>query len=191
MSEAKIQCGVVGVGRMGRHHARVYAQSEGAELVGVVDVRPEAAAAIVEVARITAGGLSRYFAVERPRLMVAGLNPHAGEHGLMGDEDERVIRPAVEALVATGIDAVGPVSADTMFHAEARAGYDAAICMYHDQALIPIKALAFDHAVNVTLGQDETPPVVNIRTRGRSLDCARVCVAQNKTACSNNICRLI
>ena len=107
---------------------------------------------IVRIARITVDGLIRHFAVARPRLLFAGLNPHAGEDGLMGHEDEEIVRPAVSELAGEGIDARGPVSADTMFHAEARATYDAAICMYHDQALIPVKTLAFDEAVNVTLG---------------------------------------
>jgi len=108
--------------------------------------------AIVETARITARDLSARFGISSPRIAVSGLNPHAGEGGAMGHEDERIVRPAVEALKAQGIDAFGPLPADTMFHARARAGYDAAICMYHDQALIPAKALAFDETVNVTLG---------------------------------------
>ena len=108
--------------------------------------------AIVTTARITANDLKRRFGIERPRLAVSGLNPHAGEGGSMGSEDEAVIRPAIDALRAEGIDAFGPLPADTMFHARARAGYDAAICMYHDQALIPAKTLAFDETVNVTLG---------------------------------------
>jgi 4-hydroxythreonine-4-phosphate dehydrogenase len=83
---------------------------------------------------------------------VAGLNPHAGEDGALGGEDAAVVRPAVERLRAEGIDARGPLPADTLFHAAARASYDAALAMYHDQALIPIKTLAFHHAVNVTLG---------------------------------------
>lgn len=103
-------------------------------------------------AAITAGALLRDFGVRNPRLAVAGLNPHAGEDGRMGGEDAAVIAPAVEALRAAGVDAFGPLPADTMFHAEARKGYDAAICMYHDQALIPMKALDFDEGVNVTLG---------------------------------------
>ena len=107
---------------------------------------------IVATARITAADLASRFGIARPRLAVAGLNPHAGEGGAMGREDERIVRPAVEMLRAEGIDAFGPLPADTLFHARARAGYDAAICMYHDQALIPAKALAFDEAVNVTLG---------------------------------------
>ena len=107
---------------------------------------------IVAISRITAADLASRFGIARPRLALAGLNPHAGESGAMGTEDERIIRPAVDILRAQGIDAFGPLPADTMFHARARAGYDVAICMYHDQALIPAKALAFDEAVNVTLG---------------------------------------
>ena len=88
-----------------------------------------------------------------PRLVVCGLNPHAGEHGLFGDrEEERVIAPAVEAARARGLDVVGPLPPDTAFLAPRRKGTDAYICMYHDQGLIPLKALAFDDGVNVTLG---------------------------------------
>ncbi|MCV0397736.1 MAG: 4-hydroxythreonine-4-phosphate dehydrogenase PdxA [Rhizobiaceae bacterium] len=107
---------------------------------------------IVETGRIVAADLAKYFGIARPRLAIAGLNPHAGEDGAMGGEEISVIAPAVRALRSAGIDAFGPLPADTMFHEAARAGYDAAICMYHDQALIPAKALAFDTAVNVTLG---------------------------------------
>ncbi|HEV3373191.1 MAG TPA: 4-hydroxythreonine-4-phosphate dehydrogenase PdxA [Xanthobacteraceae bacterium] len=107
---------------------------------------------IVETGRIVARDLSGRFGIARPRLVVAGLNPHAGEDGALGTEDLEVVRPAVERLRADGIDARGPLPADTLFHAAARASYDAALAMYHDQALIPIKTLAFDHAVNVTLG---------------------------------------
>jgi len=107
---------------------------------------------IVETARIVAADLKRRFAIAEPRLAVAGLNPHAGEGGALGSEDEAIVRPAVEALRAEGIAASGPFSADTMFHPEARRGYDVALCMYHDQALIPAKTLAFAEAVNVTLG---------------------------------------
>ncbi|TIV22708.1 MAG: 4-hydroxythreonine-4-phosphate dehydrogenase PdxA, partial [Mesorhizobium sp.] len=107
---------------------------------------------IVAVARITAADLKSRFGIARPRLAIAGLNPHAGEGGAMGQEDAAVVAPAVETLKAEGIDAVGPLPADTMFHPRARATYDAALCMYHDQALIPAKTLAFDEAVNVTLG---------------------------------------
>ena len=107
---------------------------------------------IVETGRIAAHDLRRRFAIARPRLAIAGLNPHAGEHGTLGDEDLTVVAPAIARLRAEGIAATGPLPADSMFHAAARANYDVALCMYHDQALIPIKALAFDHAVNVTLG---------------------------------------
>jgi 4-hydroxythreonine-4-phosphate dehydrogenase len=107
---------------------------------------------VVETGRIVARDLRQRFGVTRPRLAVAGLNPHAGEDGALGAEDLAVVRPAVERLVAEGIDARGPLPADSMFHAAARASYDVALAMYHDQALIPIKTLAFDHAVNVTLG---------------------------------------
>jgi 4-hydroxythreonine-4-phosphate dehydrogenase len=107
---------------------------------------------IVETGRIVAHDLSARFGVARPRIAIAGLNPHAGEDGGLGAEDHAIVAPAVAQLKAEGIDAIGPLPADTMFHERARAGYDVAMCMYHDQALIPIKTLAFDHAVNVTLG---------------------------------------
>jgi 4-hydroxythreonine-4-phosphate dehydrogenase len=107
---------------------------------------------IVTTGRIVAHDLKTRFRLARPRLAIAGLNPHAGEDGAMGSEDAAVVAPAVRQLVADGIDARGPLPADSMFHASARANYDAALCMYHDQALIPVKTLAFDHAVNVTLG---------------------------------------
>jgi 4-hydroxythreonine-4-phosphate dehydrogenase len=107
---------------------------------------------IVETGRIVAHDLTRRFGLRHPRLVIAGLNPHAGEAGNLGEEDEAIVAPAVARLVAEGIDAKGPLPADSMFHDTARASYDAALCMYHDQALIPIKTLAFDHAVNVTLG---------------------------------------
>src|SRR5262249_29995443 len=107
---------------------------------------------VVETARIVDRDLRARFAIARPRLAIAGINPHAGEEGALGDEDITIVRPAVERLCAQGIMARGPLPADTLFHAAARAGYDVALAMYHDQALIPIKTLAFDHAVNVTLG---------------------------------------
>ena len=107
---------------------------------------------IVHVARVTAEALRRDFGLAHPRLAVAGLNPHAGESGQIGREEIEVIGPAVAALRAQGIDAVGPRSADTLFHPEARRTYDAAVCMYHDQALIPVKMLDFWGGVNVTLG---------------------------------------
>ena len=105
-----------------------------------------------ETIRITHAGLRQDFGIAAPRLAVAGLNPHAGEGGAMGWEDERMIRPLVARLAAEGMAIRGPLSADTMFHASARKGYDAAICMYHDQALIPIKTIDFAGGVNVTLG---------------------------------------
>jgi len=107
---------------------------------------------IVDTCRVVAHDLKTRFGIAAPRLALAGLNPHAGEGGALGLEDEAIVHPAVEALRADGIDARGPLPADTMFHDRARAGYDAAICMYHDQALIPAKALGFDDSVNVTLG---------------------------------------
>ncbi|VDC30147.1 4-hydroxythreonine-4-phosphate dehydrogenase PdxA [Pseudogemmobacter humi] len=105
-----------------------------------------------ETIRITHAGLIRDFGLAAPRIAVAGLNPHAGEGGAMGDEEERMIRPLVARLAAEGMLIRGPLPADTMFHAGARVGYDAAVCAYHDQALIPIKTLDFDGGVNVTLG---------------------------------------
>ena len=107
---------------------------------------------VVETGRIVARDLAARFGLNRPRLAITGLNPHAGEEGTLGEEDGSIVAPAVARLIADGIDARGPLSADSLFHAQARATYDAALCMYHDQALIPIKTLAFDHAVNVTLG---------------------------------------
>ncbi|MEJ7927697.1 4-hydroxythreonine-4-phosphate dehydrogenase PdxA [Sphingobium sp. AN641] len=103
-------------------------------------------------ATITARGLQKNFGIARPRLLVAGLNPHAGEDGALGREEIEMIRPAVESLKADGLDIEGPVAADGMFHFRARETYDAALCMYHDQALIPIKTLHFDDGVNMTLG---------------------------------------
>jgi 4-hydroxythreonine-4-phosphate dehydrogenase len=101
---------------------------------------------------IAHAGLRRDFGIARPRLAVAGLNPHAGEGGKMGEEEITLITPVLDALRARGLDIAGPLSADTMFHPAARARYDAAVCMYHDQALIPIKTLDFSGGVNVTLG---------------------------------------
>jgi 4-hydroxythreonine-4-phosphate dehydrogenase len=107
---------------------------------------------IVRTARIVAKDLRERFGIAAPRLVLAGLNPHAGEGGALGREEAEVIAPAVAALQAEGLAVEGPLPADTMFHARARKGYDAALAMYHDQALIPIKTVAFDEAVNVTLG---------------------------------------
>lgn len=101
---------------------------------------------------ITHAGLVRDFGIAAPRIAVAGLNPHAGEGGLIGREDIDLITPVLEVARARGMTVLGPLSADTLFHAEARADYDAALAMYHDQALIPIKTLSFDTGVNLTLG---------------------------------------
>jgi 4-hydroxythreonine-4-phosphate dehydrogenase len=107
---------------------------------------------IVDAAVVTAKALQRDFAIARPRLAVAGLNPHAGEDGNLGEEERTIVQPAIDRLRAQGIDVSGPWAPDTMFHAQARARYDAAICLYHDQALIPLKTLDFFGGVNVTLG---------------------------------------
>jgi 4-hydroxythreonine-4-phosphate dehydrogenase len=107
---------------------------------------------IVSTARIAVADLKARFGLASPRLAVSGLNPHAGEDGSLGTEDITVVTPAIEILRRDGIDARGPLPADTMFHPAARKTYDCAICMYHDQALIPIKTIAFEDAVNVTLG---------------------------------------
>jgi 4-hydroxythreonine-4-phosphate dehydrogenase len=107
---------------------------------------------IVETGRIVAREFTTRFGIAKPRLAISGLNPHAGEQGTIGTQEETVIAPAVSRLAAEGINVRGPLPADTMFHAAARAQYDVALCMYHDQALIPVKLLAFDSAVNVTLG---------------------------------------
>ena len=107
---------------------------------------------IASTARIVAASLKSHFGIAHPRLAVSGLNPHAGEDGSLGTEDKDIVARAVELLRSEGLQIRGPLPADTMFHAAARKTYDCAICMYHDQALIPIKTLAFEDAVNVTLG---------------------------------------
>ena len=109
-------------------------------------------AAIVHAGRLTHEALVRDFGIAAPVIACAGLNPHAGEAGALGREDIDIIMPAIAELRTAGIDVRGPLAADTMFHAAARSGYDAALCMYHDQALIPVKTIDFDGAVNVTLG---------------------------------------
>jgi 4-hydroxythreonine-4-phosphate dehydrogenase len=107
---------------------------------------------IVTTVRIVNAALKARFGLANPRLAVSGLNPHAGEDGTLGTEERSIVAPAIEILRAEGIKVAGPLPADTMFHDAARKTYDCAICMYHDQALIPVKTLAFDDAVNVTLG---------------------------------------
>ena len=121
--------------------------------IALADVAQALTPALLEqTLRITQAGLQRDFGLKHPRIAVAGLNPHAGEGGAMGHEEIALIAPVLDRLRAQGVDLIGPASADTLFHARARAGYDVAVCMYHDQALIPIKTLDFDGGVNVTLG---------------------------------------
>ncbi|MEH3104320.1 MAG: 4-hydroxythreonine-4-phosphate dehydrogenase PdxA [Sphingomonas phyllosphaerae] len=107
---------------------------------------------ILAKARVTARAMTRNFGIERPRLAFAGLNPHAGENGALGREEIEVMQPAIEQLRDEGFDVSGPMAADTMFHARARARFDVALCPYHDQALVPLKTLFFDDGVNITLG---------------------------------------
>lgn len=126
-------------------------------------------ATIVAKGRITAAALKRDFGLDKPRLAIAGLNPHGGEDGALGTEDRDIVAPAVAALRAEGIDAWGPAPPDTLFSPRARKGYDAALCMYHDQALIPVKALDFDGGVNITLG---LPIVRTSPDHGTALDIA-------------------
>lgn len=126
-------------------------------------------AAIMAAGRVTAAALRGDFAIARPRLAVAGLNPHAGEAGALGREELEVIGPAVAALRGEGLEVAGPAPADSLFHPAARAGYDAALCMYHDQALIPLKTIDFAGGVNVTLG---LPFVRTSPDHGTALDIA-------------------
>jgi 4-hydroxythreonine-4-phosphate dehydrogenase len=130
---------------------------------------------VEETALIVEQALRRDFGIDRPRLAVAGLNPHAGEDGALGEEDGRVIAPAIARLRERGLDVRGPLPADTMFHAQAREGYDAALCMYHDQAMLPVKTLAFDRAVNLTLG---LPFIRTSPDHGTALDIAGKGVAR-------------
>ena len=136
---------------------------------------------IVETGRIVAAELTRRFGIAAPRLALSGLNPHAGEGGALGTEDDAIVAPAVAALRALGIDAKGPYPADTMFHARARAGYDAALTMYHDQALIPIKTIAFDDGVNVTLG---LPFIRTSPDHGTAFDIAGRGIARPDSLCA-------
>ncbi|MDZ3835760.1 MAG: 4-hydroxythreonine-4-phosphate dehydrogenase PdxA [Rhodospirillales bacterium] len=132
------------------------------------------AAMIRTAAEAVDAALRRDFAIARPRLKVAGLNPHAGEDGALGEEDAAIVAPAAAALRAAGIDAEGPVPPDALFTPRAREGYDAAICLYHDQALIPLKALDVDHGVNITLG---LPFVRTSPDHGTALDIAGAGIA--------------
>lgn len=124
---------------------------------------------VLQTAMIVDRDLRKRFGIDAPRLAIAGLNPHAGENGALGSEDEDIIKPAVEMMQAFGVDATGPLPADTLFHAAAREKYDVILAMYHDQALIPIKTLAFDRGVNVTLG---LPFVRTSPDHGTALDIA-------------------
>jgi len=124
---------------------------------------------IVDAGTVAAAALRRDFGVANPRLAVAALNPHGGEGGALGDEEARIIAPAVAALRGQGIETMGPAPADTLFHEAARARYDAALCMYHDQALIPLKALDFEDGVNVTIG---LPFIRTSPDHGTALDIA-------------------
>lgn len=130
---------------------------------------------LVSKGRATAKGLTRNFGIENPRLAFAGFNPHAGESGTLGREEIDIIKPAVDILRAEGIDACGPKAADAMFHSRARKSYDAAICCYHDQALIPLKTLHFDDGVNITLG---LPIVRTSPDHGTAFDIAGKSVAE-------------
>jgi len=136
---------------------------------------------IVETGRIVAAELTRRFGIAAPRLALTGLNPHAGEGGALGTEDDAIVAPAIAALRALGIDAKGPYPADTLFHARARAGYDAALAMYHDQALIPIKTIAFDDGVNVTLG---LPFIRTSPDHGTAFDIAGQGIARPDSLCA-------
>ncbi len=134
---------------------------------------------IVRLSAVMAASLSFDFNIAAPRLAISGLNPHAGEDGAMGHEDKEIIAPAVEKLKAAGVNARGPLPADTLFHEEARQNYDAALCMYHDQALIPVKALDFHGAVNITLG---LPIIRTSPDHGTALDIAGLDIAPEKRA---------
>ena len=138
--------------------------------MGIIDaVNTLSSELIVETALITALALKDYFDIPDPRLVIAGLNPHAGEGGVMGKEEIEIIEPAIAEIKKRGYRVSGPHPADTMFHHRAREKYDAALCMYHDQALIPIKTIDFDGAVNVTLG---LPFVRTSPDHGTALDIA-------------------
>ncbi|HEX9809954.1 MAG TPA: 4-hydroxythreonine-4-phosphate dehydrogenase PdxA [Alphaproteobacteria bacterium] len=137
--------------------------------------------AITHAGRVATAALISDFAIPHPRLVIAGLNPHAGEGGLLGREDIDVIAPAVASLRAEGIDVSGPVPADSLFEVHARAGYDAAVCMYHDQALIPLKTLDFEHGVDVTLG---LPIVRTSPDHGTALEIAGKGVANESSLVS-------
>ncbi len=147
-------------------------------------------------ARVVERGLIRDFGIERPRLAVAGLNPHAGEGGALGREEIDIVAPAIERLREEGMDVIGPLSPDTMFHARARAHYDAALCLYHDQALIPLKTLYFDDGVNLTLGLPiiRTSPdhgtAFDIAGKGQAAPGAMIAAIRLAGECAENRARL-
>jgi len=151
---------------------------------------------IISRARTTERGLARDFGIERPRLAMAGLNPHAGESGALGREEIEIVIPALERLRDEGIQIEGPLAADTMFHPRARARYDAALCLYHDQALIPLKTLHFDEGVNITLGLPivRTSPdhgtAFNIAGRNRADPGATIAAIRLAHECAENRARL-
>ena len=130
---------------------------------------------ILETILLTEHDLRERYKIATPRIAVSGINPHAGESGALGTEDHDIVLPAIEAAQAKGIKAFGPLPADTMFHKRARETYDVAICMYHDQALIPAKALAFDEAVNATMG---LPFIRTSPDHGTAFDIARKAIAR-------------
>jgi len=134
--------------------------------------------AILHCGRVTAQALSRDFGIASPRLAVAGLNPHAGESGSIGREEIEIIAPAVAALRAEGFTVGNPAPADSLFHPAARARYDAALCMYHDQALIPVKTIDFDRGVNITLG---LPIVRTSPDHGTAFDIAGKGIADHRS----------
>ncbi|MEA3051638.1 MAG: 4-hydroxythreonine-4-phosphate dehydrogenase [Sphingomonadales bacterium] len=148
---------------------------------------------IVTRGRTTIRALRRLFGIERPRLAVAGLNPHAGEGGALGREEIDIILPAIERLREEEGDVTGPHSADTMFHERARARYDAALCLYHDQALVPLKTLHFDEGVNITLGLPivRTSPdhgtAFDIAGRGRAEPTAMLAALRMAAACAERL----
>ena len=150
---------------------------------------------ILAKGRATARGLQRQFGIENPRIAVAGLNPHAGEGGSMGREEIEIVIPAIERLREEGIAVTGPHPADTLFHAAARSRYDAALCMYHDQALVPLKTLHFDEGVNMTLGLPivRTAPdhgtAFDIAGKGLAHPGAIVAAIRTAAACAERIAR--
>ena len=148
---------------------------------------------IVATGRATTRGLQRNFGIENPRLAFAGFNPHAGENGALGHEEIDLIVPAMDILRAEGIDVIGPLAADAMFHARARSEYDVAICLYHDQALIPLKTLHFDDGVNMTLSLPIVRTAPDHGTAfgiaGRDIANAGAMVAAIKMAAEATACR--